>query len=218
MFLTGIISIEFIASVLFKHNRNDINVVVFIVAAVYIPGPKRRPEFIAKSPSSADITSGKPFLHGHGGKHRGSLTESWPALDGSTAWCLSQWCCSCSHLQWSWRHFPSRTSKPWICSLPERIQLSRKQRWLKYLTRWKWLRPPHQIRMQKSKLCLKHSLRQTTMFMPFIMLGMETQSLMGNTSTGTTHNCHTGTIKLLRCIHKEDTAHLMISDQTFTLR
>lgn len=37
MFLIGIISIEF--SVLFKHHRNDLNVVVFIVAAVDIPGP-----------------------------------------------------------------------------------------------------------------------------------------------------------------------------------
>lgn len=62
MLLTGIISIEFIASVLFKHHQNDLNVVVFIVAAVDIPGPKRRPEFNAKSPSSADITSGNRFF------------------------------------------------------------------------------------------------------------------------------------------------------------
>lgn len=58
MFLTGTISIECITSVLFKHHRNGLNVVVFTVAAVDISGSKRRPEFNAKSPSSADITSG----------------------------------------------------------------------------------------------------------------------------------------------------------------
>lgn len=62
MFLTGIISIEVNASVWFKHHRNDLNVVVFIVAAVDIPGPKRGPGFNAKSPSSADITSGNRFF------------------------------------------------------------------------------------------------------------------------------------------------------------
>lgn len=58
--ITGIISAEFITSVLFKRHWNDLNAAVFIVAAVDISGA--RPEFDTKSPSSGDVTSGSSFF------------------------------------------------------------------------------------------------------------------------------------------------------------
>lgn len=55
-----------------------------------------------KSWHSAVLLTSHPatFLHSHGEKSQGSLTEAWPALDGNIASCLSLWCCLCSQLHW----------------------------------------------------------------------------------------------------------------------